>query len=261
MLQYYIAKRSYLFFLMTLSVSRIIIWIFSENISNFIEAIIFTIPMVLLHDGHIFVTLSYFLIYLLKKQKGYKTTFFKLFILLLVILVAFLFLSGLFGSYVSVKNFNLLDSVRRSYWNHFMEGAGSRYLLWMSPPNDWLQFIIYTPIRIIYFLFSPLPTEWRGIKNIISFVSDSCIHICGFYCVIYSLIIYKNFGSNIPKEAVLSIETCGCIIIMLSFVFSWGTASGGTAIRHRLCLIPVDCLAIFLKHNYFSLKFSKESRK
>ena len=250
----FILRESIYIFSISASIFYFTNWIFFRNIKSFIVSLFFILPSVLLHGGHISVAFSYVIIYLLNSEsKKEKKKIPKFYILIFFVLIVFAFFNNFFRlSYVYFGNAGILGSIRSSYLNHFIEGAGSRYLEWMSTPENWIQFALYTPLRIIYFLLSPLPTEWRGAKDIISFLSDSTIHFYGCYCIIYSLNMKKNSNRHISNEVMLSIKTCSCIILMVSFVFSWGTASAGTAIRHRLCLIPIECLAIFIKHTYFS---------
>ena len=246
-------RESLYFFFVTYSLFYFTDWIFKNNFISFVKSLFLSLLATLLHDGHITFIFSYSFIYTTRKKERNSPA--KIFVPILLSIILFSIISGtsrnLLGSKIQISDFNVLYSIRKTYWSRFSENGGSRYLSWMNPPINWLQFFLYTPLRMIYFLFSPLPTEWRGAKDVVSFFADSSIHIYGIYCILYSLSKYKNVENRVPDQIMLSMKSCACIILFMTIIFSWGTAAAGTAIRHRLCLIPVECIAIFLKYTYF----------
>ena len=94
---------------------------------------------------------------------------------------------------------------------------------------DWLQinsideFIYKSPIRTIYFMFSPFPWDVRKMSHLIG-TMDSILYLTLFY------LIFKN-RKVIWKEPDLRV----IFIILLSyfFVFGIGVGNFGTSIRHR----------------------------
>lgn len=84
--------------------------------------------------------------------------------------------------------------------------------------------IIFLPLKLIYFLFSPLPTNWRGLIDIIPFFIDS---IWYFICLYY---IVRRLKKTPYHCFVLAI---GIGWLATAFVFGIGTWTAGTAIRHR----------------------------
>ncbi|RGP53837.1 hypothetical protein BTW32_09755 [Bacillus thuringiensis] len=92
-------------------------------------------------------------------------------------------------------------------------------------PADFMDIFIQTPIRVIYFLFTPFPTMIFGFNDLIAGI-DACLY--GVFC-------YYGFkGMGILRK-----ENKGLfwvVLLSMSFmliVFAWGTSNYGAALRHR----------------------------
>ena len=86
--------------------------------------------------------------------------------------------------------------------------------------------IRYTPARVLYFLFSPFPWQWRGLSDIIAFVFNSMFYIWTIVRAFrYLKVGYLQYRSEII--ALLLVAMCTL------FVFGWGVSNTGTAVRHR----------------------------
>ncbi|WP_313490719.1 phospholipid carrier-dependent glycosyltransferase, partial [Exiguobacterium sp.] len=61
--------------------------------------------------------------------------------------------------------------------------GGSAYLngLTVTGPGD---MILYSPIRMIYFLFSPFPWQWSSVMNILIFFLDAIFYFIGCFAII-----------------------------------------------------------------------------
>ena len=107
-----------------------------------------------------------------------------------------------------------------------------------------MQHIKNSPIKIFYFLTSPLPWEWRGINDVISFVFSSLFFII---CYVYALKSLKKVNYNNSGF----IKVCLILAFISAFIFSWGTSNAGTAMRHRdkflvnyivMLALSLDCI-------------------
>ena len=178
------------------------------------------------HPGVIFVGVGYAIMFVFYSRKADRFIMnrrtvpaFLLVVALLAILVMFpsVFLDKFYDSsaerFVEAERF-LGD---RGYY------GGSVYLAWMSAGSVW-QLALFTPLRMFYFLFSPLPTDWRGIVDAMTFLLDSVVYAGAIW---YILRHYKTSGM---KRFILAM-TIGLLISVAAF--SWGTYTAGTAIRHR----------------------------
>ena len=121
--------------------------------------------------------------------------------------------------FAKLSNMSEESIVTQVNWNY----GGSAYLSWLHP-NSLLQVIIASPLKLLYFLFSPLPGDWRGIVDIVTFLIDGCVYL---YCIYYTL---KNYKESKYRHFIAAIFI-GWIITAL--VFGLGTWTAGTAIRHR----------------------------
>ena len=96
------------------------------------------------------------------------------------------------------------------------------YPMW-SIANTPMELVYKTPMRSIFFLFSPLPWEVTEYRHVIGML-DAFIYMYLFY------LILKNF-KTIWRDPALKL----ILLILISYiaVFAIGVGNFGTAIRHR----------------------------
>lgn len=114
-------------------------------------------------------------------------------------------------------------------------GAGSSYVQYVGNSNNPLNMIIYTIPRIVYFLFSPFPWQWRGVTDIIAF----------FFSGLFYLVTIKDAIGYLHSKEQKNRNVIICLLIVAffcTFIFAWGVSNSGTASRHRdkmVCLYGV----------------------
>ncbi|MDD7560135.1 MAG: hypothetical protein PUJ95_07730 [Bacteroidales bacterium] len=114
------------------------------------------------------------------------------------------------------------------------DGGGSRYLDWLTI-GSLPQLLLYSPLKILYFLFSPIPPDIRGMKDIVAFLIDSVFYILVLF-LIYNKGRKKSFGTYpIERKTIHLLMTPIWIVIIL---YSFGTRTAGTAMRHRANVFP-----------------------
>lgn len=83
-----------------------------------------------------------------------------------------------------------------------------------------------TPVRMFYFVASPLPWSWRGLSDIIAFFFSSLVFLYVYYRAYQEL----KKGDTRNRTMIL-------IFVVLSLcsalIFAWGVSNAGTAVRHR----------------------------
>lgn len=104
--------------------------------------------------------------------------------------------------------------------------GGSSYAAYVGNSDNPLNMVIYTPLRIAYFLFSPFPWQWRGLGDIIAFCFSSMFYLYTVYRAISAIV--KGHEENRTIIIMLLI-----IAVCTVFVFAWGVSNTGTAARHR----------------------------
>ncbi len=213
-------------------------WKKNKRISQAIFAVVFLALSALFHTALILgvpILVIFFTLYDKEKRavSFSITKISKMLIILICVIVASLgFLSMWKNKFTSVSG---LDDV---YAATNRARGGSVYLEGYEV-NSVGQLIMFTPLKLFYFWFSPVPWKFRGMMDIISFLLDVTIYI---------VLILKVLRA--PKDSFSRLTLV--IFILLSIVFALGTNNSGTAIRHRLSLLP------FLLVSYSIVETKKE---
>lgn len=109
----------------------------------------------------------------------------------------------------------------------------SRYLVGLTIHSP-VQMALFGPVKALYFLFSPLPTDWRGFMDIFTFLFDS---------LLYLTVLWKLATSRIKLRRQKPLVIAVALMITVSaFVFGLGVSNAGTAVRHRQKVLPVFLL-------------------
>ena len=121
--------------------------------------------------------------------------------------------------------------------------GGSAYDIGIFTGNNIVDFIINTPLRMFYFLCSPMPWDWRGPVDMAAFLVSSGLYICAFASFFRMLWVVRE--ENWTKQLIIILFVVTAALI---FVFAWGTSNAGTAIRHRdkmfapcMVILAVSC--------------------
>lgn len=97
--------------------------------------------------------------------------------------------------------------------------------------DTWWKMILFSPIKMFYFLVSPLPMDWRDIRDIITFFIDGIIY---FYLTVYSFHNLRKVKTQKPLLIGIAI-----ILLVSIFIFGVGVTNTGTAMRHRHKIFPI----------------------
>jgi len=194
----------------------------------------------LFHSGVIGIAVGYIFIYMFYDRKTDKLSF-KLKTVLVFIAII---LSGVLVftqlSDVFLGKFDNIDSLNDVVSATEGRAGGSSYLVGFKANSSW-QLIYVAPVMMFYFLVSPLPMNWRGINDIISFFADSIIY---FILLVYSI---RNGRKYIGKSPIL----IGILIMILVvvFIFGIGVQNAGTALRHRHKIFNIIVVFFALIHD------------
>lgn len=104
------------------------------------------------------------------------------------------------------------------------EGGGSDYLTWIDLSSP-INMLIFSPLKMFYFLYSPIILDWRGINDIAAFLLDSLFYIIATWVILTRRVVNPRF-KLLKRYLIIS-------LFVTTFMFSFGTANTGTAIRHR----------------------------
>jgi len=107
--------------------------------------------------------------------------------------------------------------------------AGSTYLLWMQKLSVAVRLLL-SPVRMFYLLFSPLPFDWRGLTDVAVFCVDSIVYLVLIILMFRPPLLGKDFQLK---------RFLGYSVLLMTFVFAFGTSNAGTAVRHRAKFAPI----------------------
>lgn len=150
---------------------------------------------------------------------------------------------GKLGQFVGLSSGEVMESVMGI--SESVE-AESTYLTWLSYSNP-VHLILFVPLKMFYFLYSPIPFDWRGIMDVIAFLMDS---------LIYLFLSYKIVMTSIPNKRIRNLRAFLLVAFLITtFMFSMGTIAAGTAIRHRAKILSILLFCYGLTMTYRNYYF------
>lgn len=238
-------REAWVNFFVVLSMYHFICWYL--QIGNGGKRIVLTLTSILLaswmHAGVFGLLLGYFFAFVTYFRQGdkvriTKSSYAALFFLLIFAAILIFNINALlskfmvsdFGNYVEAKSAG--------------EGGGSDYLTWLdlSSPEKILMFL---PLKVIYFIYSPIIIDWRGLNDVIAFLLDSII-----YLYLSWIILSRKY--SIPKYRLLK-RYLLISFFVTTIMFAFGTSNTGTAIRHRAKI----CSVMLIMFSISSIKKNK----
>lgn len=218
-------REAWIEFFVALSIFQFSKWYLSGQILNMTGALIYACCGIYMHDGVGGLIVGYFIAFTLydPNSRTLKITASKTFIIFILIVFLVVFSGNFLGEKSNEVMNTSTDELLLKYANH--DGTGnSAYLNWLPETKNPIIAFLVAPIKMFYFLFSPIPTDWHRIIDPVGFLIDSVFYILMFwniykYYTISALAIYKK----------IMLISVGIGILM----FSFGTFNAGTAFRHR----------------------------
>jgi len=148
----------------------------------------------------------------------------------LIIILLFVLTVGELITYRIPDNFFELFSLEhfRSYVEN--RAIGRTHYLHDLVPESYFDLVWQTPVRVIFFMFTPFPWMIENLSDALGFL-DACIYLLlSFYSFKGAKILFKT----------KKVETA-CIVFLLFGIVAmhaWGVVNYGTAWRHRAKLAP-----------------------
>lgn len=133
-------------------------------------------------------------------------------------------------------------------------GGGADYVAPGANADNIGEFLLATPIRMFYFMASPVPWLWRGMQDIIAFFLDAVPYTVAFFMG-FSFVCEKE---DKKKRAV--VIGVFLIYILSAFMFGWGVNNAGTALRHRNKYISAEVVLIAVGGDIV-VRYSRNKRK
>lgn len=227
-MQVLLLREAIVMFLLCVSLHWFLQWMEGRKYSTLAFSVLAVIAASLFHSGSLAILLGEAIAFVLYDHDTGEIDFRPSSIwALLLIIVGFAVLYTQFGDALFRKFRGIEDSadiIRKS--NAYTKGSAA-YEAGFRIANPTLNLIVNTPIRMLYFVASPMPWTWRGVQDVIAFVFSAL-----FYIIVY----WKAF---VVLRIQRSSEYRTIIVLMLFFMlasammFAWGVANSGAAMRHR----------------------------
>jgi 4-amino-4-deoxy-L-arabinose transferase-like glycosyltransferase len=222
-----------------LSFYNFTLWFGTKNGIRVLLSISFLLVACAFHSGLIGFLPGYAFMYMFYSHKQ-KTFLFSPRSLLVFGVFALLSLA-VFTRYAHVFLFQIqkADSIDHVYRMVGSGSGGSAYLTNISV-NSFGQLLAYAPLKILFFLGSPMPINWRGLSDVVSFLVDSVFYLYFLWFILSNVKHIRKSPYLIGTALMLSVTVA---------IFGIPLSNAGTAMRHRHKLFPIFVIvyALLLK--------------
>lgn len=212
------------------SVCFFVLYVYEKNIMHILLSLFFLMIASAFHSG-VFPFIIGILIYIWRETD--KNSFITKF------LCCFLVLIGVYVfSDVLFSKFSGLEKSESEILEQLADARGGSAYLTSLQSNNIIMNLLFSPLKIVYFLFSPMLWDVRHLGDIIMILLDSVLYY--FLCI-----------STLQKLSMDNIRLRNSLLIGLLFVlfaFANGTHNSGTAARHRYKILPALCVIYGLSH-------------
>lgn len=217
-------RESIITMFISISLYCFVLWIKRKNEVYFLLAFAFVFCASSFHGGTAAMAIGYIIVKMIYNNREEKLKITPSGIIVTTVLLfvmVFLFNNyggELFGKVQGVEDISDIA-------NESIKG-GSSYAAYVGDSSTPLNMVIYTIPRIVYFLFSPFPWQWRGLGDIIAF----CFSAMFYAASLVRAIRYLLKGNQKNRRIIIVLLILAACMV---FVFGWGVANTGTATRHR----------------------------
>ena len=233
MITTFFLQESVIAFMIILSFYLYTRWWFSNRFIYIILSIAISLLASVLHMGGMVVAIGILSLAFVVGGKDHelKLSLFRVLSIIVLMFISILILSQ-FGNTFMGKLRGGVTYEGITYETEVREGGGSGYVVGIGGLPPTLDLVVNTPIRMVYFVFSPLPWAWRGLSDIIAFFGSALFYM---YTVFTAIKVIKRKPSRILKGDSISAYFVVLIVIVLiaAIMFGWGVANAGSALRHR----------------------------
>lgn len=217
-------REMFVLFFAVLSFWFFLKWYRTQKFRNWLIALLTLGVSATFHGGMIFVGLVYGIAYILHNPKKAVPGFRVLFGLVMVAGTAYLYFNN-FSNKLPTESLDV-----ETLANGTMSASRSRaaYLTGWHP-SSMFETILQTPVRVIYFMFTPFPWMVRSVQDLMGLL-DSITY----------LVLTRYFVTGMKSLRQVDRKLWWIVLGITLFtviIFAWGVSNYGTAMRHRLKLV------------------------
>lgn len=223
-------REAWVEFFVAVSAFYFVKWFVDGKAINVLTCFVALLAASYMHAGVLGLVLGFIAAFLFYSPATGKVTFSTSSVISMIVIVGiWLLIADSFDMFTTKFNAFDFDSNKAFLDKVNSQGGGNAdYLTWVDA-NSTVQGLLFSPLKIFYFLFSPLPTEWRRMIDVVGFAID------GFWYMWMCWAIWKyRPGQHIVLKRFLVIS-----MLCSAFIFGYGTYNAGTAFRHRAKLLSV----------------------
>lgn len=222
-----IRRETIITFFIALSIKHFVNWLKDKGGNkSFILAFVFALGASLFHGATGLIVISYIFVRVIYSPARKKYILeAKSIIGALAFFALFLFIYARFGTVFFGK---IEGRISSGIYSSTRDAGGSSYAQYVGDATTPLRMLIYTIPRFFYFMFSPLPWQWRNIGDIITFLFSSCVYL---YIIINAIRYIRLTDKNDENRGI--VLALLIVALLSAVVFSWGVTNTGTATRHR----------------------------
>lgn len=221
-------RESIIIFLVAVSAYFFIGWWQEGKVYNVLLSILASLGAAWLHSGMIAYTLGIICVVISarKTSSGHRFKLLSLRTIVFSIVAVVVVLTVLMNSnlgftdyFKDVKTLEDIVALADAY-----EDGGSAYNANIVNNDSTIGFIINTPFRMFFFMFAPVPWNWRSTADAIAFL---------FSALFYGYVFFKTIPFIIKKKDSSFAAALFLIAFLALMMFGWGVSNSGTALRHR----------------------------
>lgn len=226
-------RESFIAFLLAASIYSCMLWMQTQGIGYALLPILFIGAASSLHSGVIIAALVYIVALIFYDPGAQRFVLAVRNIPLLFAAVGSFAATFAVAPDVFMNQFGDLGDAEHLVETANFRAGGAAYLTGLTVENP-LQAALFSPIRAFYFLASPLPWDWRSGLDVVTFFMDSAIYMS------VGLLAWRQ-RAFLREHYSFALILLGTVVASI-FIFGLGVSNSGTALRHRIKLLPYIAL-------------------
>jgi hypothetical protein len=144
---------------------------------------------------------------------------------------------------------------------HARAHGDSAYLTWLHY-DSWLDIVVFAPLKLVYFLGSPMPWQVNSLGALLAGVSGWALLIATAFAVYGAIVALRRDGGPNARTA-MNIDSRSAVVLLTFLIVGVGAYSiiemnAGAAFRRRIQFVPVilvfDVVALSALWRWISAK-------